>query len=99
MNANEPTSNVPTPGRNIGDLREALFDQLARLKADPSDAEVRRAGAITAVAGRIIESAKVEVEFVKVTGGVGTGFLEPIEHKAPALPPGMTQGTVHRLKG
>ena len=45
--------------------------------------EIARAKAIANVAAAIVNSAKVENEFMKLTGGPGTGF---IPEAAPALP-------------
>lgn len=87
---------------NVNDLREHLFTALKGLKEGTID--VDRAKAMSEVAQVIINSAKVEVEFAKATGGTsGTGFL-PIEHDAAAsaqsnLPPGITGVHVHRIKG
>lgn len=88
-NKNPPIAPSAGP-RDIRALRDHLFDQLERLKADPSEAEFKRARATSEVAGRIIESANVEVDFIKHTKATGSGFI-------PKLPPGMTQGVVHTL--
>lgn len=68
--------------RDIQALRKQLFDSLERLGSkviDPN--EIERAKAIAETAQTIINSAKVEVEFLKVTGGQGSGFI-------PLAPPG-----------
>lgn len=66
--------------------------------------DIDRARAVTQVASTIIDSARVEVEFARVTGQpTGSGFLP----QAPALPPGRTTVTpvaggrvvTHRLRG
>ncbi len=97
--APEETAGAPSgAARNIETLRDHLFDQLDRLKKDGSAAEFSRARAVSEVAARIIDSVKAETEFVKVTGEQGTNFVgAPTAN--PALPPGMTQGTIHRLRG
>jgi hypothetical protein len=66
----------------ITDLRNHLFETLEALKDEEKPMDVARANAISAVAGKIIDSAKVEVAFLKATGladteGAGTGFLDP----------------------
>jgi len=61
----------------ISDLRDHLFEALERLK-DPElnlDQEVTRAKAIREVGAVLIESAKVEVDFINAVGGDGTGFI------------------------
>lgn len=58
--------------------------------------ELDRARAVSQVAGTIIESARVEVEFARVTGrDTGSGFI-PADQ---ALPNGITSVTRHRIKG
>lgn len=99
MTSNLPSApdGAPTVAtRNIETLRDHLFDQLDRLKRDSSAAEIARARATSEVAGRIIDSVKAENEYLKITGDTGSGFVAATK---PALPPGMTRGTVHRLKG
>ncbi len=65
----------------ITDLREHLFAQLERLGDESLDAdgikrEVDRGKAIQGVAGTIIDSARVEVDYLRTTGqDRGTDFL------------------------
>lgn len=75
----------------IEDLRNHLFMALEALadKADPMPIE--RAKAIAEVGQVIVNSAKVECDFIKATGQAnGTGFIDP-KPQVPALPvpPGM----------
>jgi hypothetical protein len=53
----------------LGDLRDHLFDQLERLKtaADP-DLEIRRSQAMAKVATQVINSVKVQLQFVNTIG-------------------------------
>lgn len=98
MSENNSAPDKAAPSRTIADLRSVLFDTLADLRNKESPMDIDRARAISEVAGRVIESAKVEVEFCKVTGDGGTGFIEaPVD--APKLPPGVTGITRHRLAG
>ena len=60
---------------SIEDLREHLFATLAALRDETKPMEVERARAVADVAGKIIESAKVEVAFMKEVGGKGSGFI------------------------
>lgn len=76
------------------DMRNHLFEQLERLRdADSSEIEneLKRAREVSNVSGRLIESAKVEVDFLKAAGDlqesgemkvVGSGFI-PIEPRQP----------------
>jgi len=60
----------------IEDLRDHLFETLEALKDPDKPMEVDRAKAIAGVAREIIESAKVEVKFLEVTGSSGgSGFI------------------------
>lgn len=71
----------------IEDLRNHLFATIEALQDEDSEMNVENARAINAVAQTIINSAKIEVDFLKITGGVeGSGFI-PYEPREP-LPPG-----------
>jgi len=66
----------------IVDLRNHLFAQLERLGDDEKmldpialDLELKRSAAIKDVAQVIVNSAKVEVDAMKVLGGTGSGFI------------------------
>lgn len=60
----------------IDDLRNHLFETLEALKDDENPMDIARAQAVANVANAIIESAKVEVSFLKVTGALkSTDFL------------------------
>lgn len=70
----------------VEDLRNHLFAELERLgdeslEGDALVQEVTRARAISEVAGRVIESAKAENDYLKIVGGErsGSGFLPPPE--------------------
>ena len=70
----------------IDDLRNHLFETLEALKDEEKPMDVARALAIADVAKVIVESAKVEVAFVRATGGVlGSGFIP--EHTDTPRPP------------
>ena len=53
--------------KNITDLRATLFDTLEAIKAGKLD--IDRAKAINEVAQTIINTAKVEVDHLKISGG------------------------------
>lgn len=61
--------------QTVEDLRAHLFATIEALRDDKQPMEVGRARAIAAVAGQIIQSARVEVEHLKITGGGGSAFL------------------------
>jgi hypothetical protein len=66
--------------KTVKDLRDDLFDTLEKLK--DGKMEIDKAKAITNVAQTIVNSAKVEVDFIKAVGGIatGSGFI-PLEAK------------------
>jgi len=71
----------------IGDLRDHLFETLEALKDEEKPMELDRAKTIADVARAIVESAKVEVDFLKVTGAMRSSDFLPTEEpeKRPAL--------------
>ena len=86
--------------KTIEDLRAHLFDTIEGLRSETQPMDIDRARAVAEVAGQIIQSAKVEVEHLRLTGGTGTGFIETA---APDLPNGINGQVngirVHRLQG
>jgi hypothetical protein len=66
----------------IEDLRDHLFETLAALKDKVSPMDIERAKAVATVASVIVESAKVEVAYMELTGSSGSGFV-PIEAPKP----------------
>lgn len=69
----------------ISDLRNHLFATLEALRDKDSPMEIDRAKAISEVAQTIINSAKVEVEFIRETGSNGSGFIEAPKPGLPAV--------------
>lgn len=66
------------------------------LKDGKDPAEIDRAKAIAEIAQVIINSAKVEVEYLRVAGGKGSGF---IAGNAVETPAGIVGVTRHHLGG
>lgn len=74
----------------ITGLREELFDTLRQLKDKEKPMDINRAKAVSEVAGKIIETAKVEVDMMRVANSrKGTGFvpLPAPEAQGRQLPP------------
>ena len=99
---------MPNNTPNIEDLRTHLFATLQALRSDDKPMELDRAKAVADVAQIIINSAKVEVDHMKVVGGQGSGFIPdalpaPKPGEAPAgttvepIPGG--RRVTHRLVG
>lgn len=85
-----------TTTNTIKDLHTQLFETLAGLRAGSITPE--QAATISQVAQTIINTAKVEVEFLRVTGQQqGSGFLPSGVTKE--LPGGVVRVTQHRIKG
>jgi len=59
----------------IDDLRNHLFATIESLLDENNPMDIDRAKAISDVAQTIINSAKVEVDFLNKVGGNGTGFI------------------------
>jgi len=72
----------------IEDLRDHLFETLEALKDKEKPMDIERAKAISTVAQTIINTAKVEIDYIEATGGAGTSsFLPaPVRPSVPALP-------------
>jgi hypothetical protein len=81
--------------QDITALREALFDTLAKVKTGEIDLD--RARAVNEIGKTLVESAKVEVDYLRATGGGESTFLDSTVG-TNNLPPGITGRTVHRLK-
>ena len=61
---------------DINALRDALFDTLRGLRDKEKPLDIERAKAINETAQTIINSAKVEIDHMKLTGGnQGSGFI------------------------
>ena len=80
----------------IEDLRNHLFETLEELRDKDKPMDLDRARTIAGVAQTIVNSAKVEVEFMKVAGGKGSGFIPVALPEPEGSKPNIT---VHRLKG
>ncbi len=66
------------PKNKLEDLRDHLFETLEALRDEEKPLDIERAKAISQVAQTIIDSAKVEVHFLEVTGQEGgSSFLAP----------------------
>lgn len=71
----------------IEDLRNHLFATIEALRDQEKPMELARAKVIADVAQAIINSAKVECDYIELTGQKGSGFIpyEEVPTK-PALP-------------
>ena len=69
---------------SIDDLRDHLFETLEALKDPDNPMDIKRAKTVSEVAQTVINTAKVELDFVELTGLEASGFLDAT--KRPALP-------------
>lgn len=60
---------------DINELRECLFATLRGLQDKDQPMDIERAKAVSDVAQTIINSVKVEVDHMKITGSHGSGFI------------------------
>lgn len=86
--------------QGIEDLRGHLFATLEALRDTDKPMELDRARTIAEVAKTVIDTAKAENEFMKITGSSGSGFIPakkiaalPAPHEQ--TPPGVL---VHKIK-
>lgn len=62
---------------DITELRTHLFETLRGLKDKEAPMDIERAKAVSDVAKTLIDSARVECDFLKITGqNEGTGFIQ-----------------------
>ena len=84
----------------IEDLRNHLFEALESLKDSEKPMEIERAKTIAEVAQVIVNSAKVEVDYLRATGRVsGSGFIslpEKPDEKPGAAAPRLVKGSATR---
>ena len=66
----------------IEDLRDHLFATLEALRDPDKPMDIDRAKAISTVAQTIINTAKVEVDYIEATGGRGSSSFLPARPEA-----------------
>lgn len=64
----------PTP--HITQVRQALLDTLADLRNRENPMDIERAKAVAQVASVLVDTAKVENEYLKITGQDRSDFIE-----------------------
>lgn len=92
---------------HISTVRQHLLDTLADLRNKDNPMDIDRARAVADVASVIVNTAKVEVEYLKATNQTHTPFLEvppdagfrTITAEETPLPNGISSITQHRLVG
>jgi len=69
----------------IEDLRDHLFATIEALQDEDNPMDLDRARTVSKVAQTIIESAKVEVDFLKTTNAIGGSGFIPYEPRRPGM--------------
>lgn len=72
---------------DITELRSVLFDTLRDLRNKDAAIDIERVDAINDIAQTIIQSAKVEVDHMRVTGGASSSGFLPAPGARPTLVP------------
>jgi len=93
----------------ITDLREQLMQTLADLRNGENPMDVDRARAVAQVANVLVDTAKVQVDYIKATGAAGDSlFISSLNNNPTRLLSGgeskatierTPNGFVHRMKG
>ncbi len=83
---------------HIEDVRAILMDTLKDLRDRQNPMELDRARAVRDVATALIDTARVENEYLKITDGDRSEFIG-LPDMPRALPNGITGITRHRLEG
>ena len=88
------------PKNKLKDLRNHLFETIESLKDDEKPMEIERAQAVAEVAQTIINSAKVELQFLELTGQESQSeFLGPLQAEPKALPAARPNGGERGARG
>lgn len=74
------------PSPHIDAVRQSLMDTLADLRNKDKPMEIDRARAIAEVATVLVNSARVENEYLKITGQDRSNFLETAPDQVLGIP-------------
>lgn len=86
--------------KSITDLRETLFATLEAVKDGSID--IDKARAVNDIAKTIVDTAKVEVDYLRAAGGGESEFIDGAigsDNLPKGLPNGITGVVRHRLPG
>lgn len=99
---------MATEDNSMGGVRSELMATLRALRDRANPMDLDRAKTVATVASVLVDTAKVEVDYLKVTGQNFSGFLNEPELQQLSGPKpagdggagnGITSITRHRLKG
>lgn len=77
---------TPNTSPHINQVRQCLLDTLTDLRSRENPMDIERAKAVAKVAGVLVDTAKVENEYLKITGQDRSNFLETAPESAPRIP-------------
>jgi len=99
MNANSQAINAP----HINVLRGHLLATLADLRSRSNPMEPDRARAVATVASVLVDTAKVEIDYLRLTGNDNSGFIDgaysPPAQAMPAPAEPEKKGVDRRVAG
>lgn len=81
--------------QDLSALRKHLFDAIAGVKS--GDLEIEKARAINEIGKTLVDTARVEIDYLKANGGGESNFLDQAVGSGN-LPPGITGVRQHRLR-
>ena len=90
---------------HIDQVRQSLLDTLKDLRNKEEPMDIERAKAVAQVASVLVDTAKVENEYLKITGQDRSNFLETAHGSdlpkisSPAAHNPFPTSVVHRLQG
>lgn len=81
-------------------VRQALLNTLSDLRSRDNPMDVDRARAVAQVASVLVDTAKVEIDYIKAAGGSGVSdFIEPPSIAGPNAHNPFPGATRHKLEG
>lgn len=99
MNTEISTTAAKTASPHMTQLREHLLGTLADLRDRTNPMEPDRARAVAQVASVLVDTAKVEVDYLKASGQTRAGFLEEPPDPHVAHLGNSTSSSTKRLAG
>lgn len=85
---------------HIDQVRQSLLDTLADLRNREQPMDIERAKAVAQVASVLVDTAKVENEYLKITGQDKSNFLETVPRiDGPVAHNPFPTSVKHRLVG
>lgn len=87
--------NQETVKQDISELRAQLFAAITGVRNGTLD--VDRARAVNDIGKTLVDTARVELDYLKITDGSESAFIAPAQKGLGNLPAGIVGRTIHRL--